>query len=164
MFGRIKAWLVSRDGAPVAPHGYRRFAFPGGTIELPVGWIVTEQGQNGRWVTKSPERDIQIVFSVLYYAPGDLEDDCRQFAALVVQRTQAEANATVTRPDILTQDHDTLVAQYEGREGAKRRFTCKMIMRQGVIATAYVEAQGQDQPWLDDVATDVFGSLALSGA
>lgn len=162
MFGKIKAWLASRDGAPVAPDGYRRFAFPGGGIDLPVGWIMMEQRNEGRWLAQSPNREIRIVFSLLSCMPIDLEEDCRQFAGLVMQRMQAEGNAIVTRPDILTPQADTLVAQYEGREGAKRQFTCKMVMHQGVIAIAYVEVLGGDRPWLDDVAKSVLDSLSLS--
>jgi hypothetical protein len=161
MFGKIKSWLASRDRAPVAPDGYRRFAFPGGTVDLPANWIMTERRGEGRWLVNSPDRQIQITVSATYYTPGSFEDDCRLFAAMTVERTQLEStiDAVVTRPDILVQDDDTLVAQYEGHQGQARRFTCKMIMRQGLIAIVYIEALAEDQPWLNDVSEVVFDSL-----
>lgn len=168
MFDKIKDWLASRDGAPVAPDGYRRLVFPGGTIDLPANWLMTDQSGEGRLIARSPDRQIQITFSVAHFSPGALEDDVERFAGLASHRVQAEAErgagAVATRPDVLVQDGDTLVAQYEGREGDRRQFACKMAMRRGVIAIAYVEAMQADQPWLNDVSTVVFDSLALSGS
>ena len=166
MFGKIKNWLASKDGAPVAPNGYRQILFPGGVVDVPANWLLTDQGQQGRWIVKSPDRKIQITLSVMQFAPGTLEEDCERFAMIVVERTQTElslaADAVVTRPDILTQDNGALIAQYEGRQGRQRQFAGKLIMRQGVVIGAYVEAWAEDQPWLNDVSEIVLASLSSS--
>jgi hypothetical protein len=168
MFDRIKNWLANRDGAPVAPDGYRNLGFPGGKVALPANWIMTDRGSEGAWVAKSPDRKIEIFFSVTYFAPGTLEEDCERFAMLAVERTQAEMSrgggAVVTRPDILVQSGETLVAQYEGREGSIRQFACRMTMRCGVVAVVHVEARQEDQAWLNDVSSVVFDSLSLYGS
>ncbi len=167
MFDRIRNWLASRDGAPVAPDGYRRLAFPGGTVELPANWLVTDRSGEGRLIARSPDREIQIVLSVMYFQPGSLEGDIERFAGLASRRVEEEAtrgkDSVATRPDVLVQDGDTLVAQYEGREGTRRQFACRMAMRRGIVAIAYVEAMREDQPWLADVSSVVFDSLSLTG-
>ncbi len=163
MLDKIKSWLASKSDAPVAPDGYRKLFFGGGSVDLPAYWIMTDQRNEGRWIAKSPIRKIQITISVLYFTPGTVEENCDFFARLVVQKTQGElaiaADAVVTRPDIVG-DGRTLVAQYEGRQGSVRQFACKMIMLQGVVAIADVEALEEDRPWLNDVSEVVFASLA----
>lgn len=168
MLNRIKSFLAGRDGAPVAPAGYRKVFFPGGSVDLPANWPIADQGNQGRWIVKSPDRKLQITLSVMQFAPGTLEEDCERFAMIVVERTQTElalaADAVVTRPDILTQDNGSLAAQYEGRQGRQRQFAGKLIMRRGVVIAAYVEAWAEDQPWLNDVSHAVLASLSPSGA
>jgi len=167
MLDKIRSFFTIRDGAPVAPNGYRKILFPGGSVDLPANWLIANHGNQGRWIAKSPDRKIQMTFSSLYFTPGTVEEDCERFAMIVVERTQAElslaADAVVTRPDILTQDNGALVAQYEGRQGKARQFAGKLIMRQGVVIGAYVEAWAEDQPWLNDVSETVLASLSLSG-
>ncbi|MEO8559436.1 MAG: hypothetical protein ABI439_10260 [Rhodospirillales bacterium] len=163
MFGKIKSWLAGKHEAPVAPDGYRTFFFGGLSVDLPANWLMTAYNNEGRWIAKSPVRKIQITISVVYFTPGTVEENCDFFARLVVQKTQTEmslaADAVVTRPDILG-DGRTLVAQYEGRQGSVRQFACKMVMRQGAVAIADVEASAEDQAWLNDVSEVVFASLA----
>jgi len=168
MFDRIRNWFASKDGAPVAPEGYSRLAFPGGMVALPANWLMTDQSEAGRWIARSPDRQIEITVSVLRIPGGTLEEVCEGFADLAGRRVQAEAvrgaGAVVARPDILVQDRETLVAQYEGREGNLRQFACKMAMRRGIVDIAYVAALQEDRPWLNDVSSVVFDSLSFSGS
>lgn len=168
MFEKLRNFIAGRNGVSVAPDGYRKLFFPGGSVDVPANWVVTDQSGEGRWTAKSPLRKIQIAISVMYFTPGTLEEDCERFAMLAVERTQAEAShgaeAVVTRPDVLVQDGKTLVAQYEGRVGNVRRFASKMIMRRGIVAIADIEALEEDQPWLNDVSEIVFASFASSSS
>jgi hypothetical protein len=78
-------------------------------------------------------------------------------------RTEKEvgSDVTVSTPALSTQRDGTMIAVYEGRESARRRFTAKLAMQGGTLAVVYLEAVGKDRDSLAAVARRIFESVSV---